>query len=1046
MERKLIIWQKKDENSSVPFLSDNKLTPVRIIDFTYTASRMSIPSLEAEFMYPICLDDYWTYREYVEFNGEKYWVSAKPSSQKNNTDARYKHSIKFYPERRILSDVYFYDIVNKAEQSDKGNRYCSYSSEVTFFGTIIEFAERIKKNFIALGIDYDISVDTSQLSDEQLNNVQEFTCSDTYILDALTAAYELWNIPFYFVGKKIVFGYYSDAIDTYELCYRKQLLSISKDSLNSKIVTRATGVGSSENIPFYYPNESEKGNLTLFFYDGGGNRIFPNIIDHNTFATSIITNKKTDSEIVKYVYTIEEHITTISIIKREWAYLHPADANDIVYMPFDNGSTRQNIQAKWYGEETDDQNEQWGFIKLTFKVDNAYTKARITCDFSSENGQRFTMADFRSIRLEREYTEKDFDADGNEIDVSKVEIMQTWYNTNKDWLDFEFKDKESTYVLYFDYIDIGKYLKLVESNYDVFIEPHVDTLFEKYTTRYWIAVGADGSAITDAKRHKNLRSIGVAYDEDDTQRDAWFYVLTDEVIPYQTNLMPSIFAEGIAFGGNVKSDSKGIERFYNAQNGIYNIGGEALVFENEYKEYNRNEYKYNFDYIKPTIEGVTNADGDVISEIIGIAYDDDDNDTTLGDNANNSQNANSYEHKYFYVKLRKLGFNLFDYATETDAMTLQIRSGNLNGCKFKVQAVEVSENSFRNPVQVDADGNIVSGNYDKKIDTNRLQAKQQDTTNNEVWIALLKDDSTFGIIMPNVENNYKMDIGDSFNIINIKLPLEYIKNAQKRLDDAIVTAMSEDNYEKFSYSIDLSRIYIGNGLYNKTDADALDFLSRLSESVKIMISYNGNTIEQFVSSYTYQSKGNDVLPQISIELEESITQKESLTTSLRKIKDATTKKKISSVVRSVNDDADYANNKTLKNKANKSNTLGGYGIEDAFIDDDGNITLGDKTISVKKGDVVSIDWSQISNKPEDLFEKDANGDIKVKNGKGLYSDSFISAKGKNAETSGGSGLDTVGLWEALRAKATSDKEIIDDSHLSKNVLFVDSLKWREVKE
>ena len=184
MERKLIIWQKKDENSSVPFLSDNKLTPVRIIDFTYTASRMSIPSLEAEFMYPICLDDYWTYREYVEFNGEKYWVSAKPSSQKNNTDARYKHSIKFYPERRILSDVYFYDIVNKAEQSDKGNRYCSYSSEVTFFGTITEFAERIQKNFIALGIDYSISVDTSQLSDEQINNVQEFTCSDTYILGA----------------------------------------------------------------------------------------------------------------------------------------------------------------------------------------------------------------------------------------------------------------------------------------------------------------------------------------------------------------------------------------------------------------------------------------------------------------------------------------------------------------------------------------------------------------------------------------------------------------------------------------------------------------------------------------------------------------------------------------------------------------------------------------------------------------------------------------------------------------------------------------------
>ena len=43
--------------------------------------------------------------------------------------------------------------------------------------------------------------------------------------------------------------------------YKKGLISIKKTNANYKIVNRVTGFGSSDNIPFYYPNDDEKGTI-----------------------------------------------------------------------------------------------------------------------------------------------------------------------------------------------------------------------------------------------------------------------------------------------------------------------------------------------------------------------------------------------------------------------------------------------------------------------------------------------------------------------------------------------------------------------------------------------------------------------------------------------------------------------------------------------------------------------------------------------------------------------------------------------------------------
>ena len=98
------------------------------------------------------------------------------------------------------------------------------------------------------------------------------------------------------------------------------------------------------------------------------------------------------------------------------------------------------------------------------------------------------------------------------------------------------------------------------------------------------------------------------------------------------------------------------------------------------------------------------------------------------------------------------------------------------------------------------------------------QDRQNDTLNNEVWVALRKDDSTFGTLMPagnlkpkactkNDNGTYEND-GDPFVITNIDLPLGYVTAAEERLEKEIINYMATNNSEKVHFSIKFSRIYL----------------------------------------------------------------------------------------------------------------------------------------------------------------------------------------------------------------------------------------------
>lgn len=331
-------------------------------------------------------------------------------------------------------------------------------------------------------------------------------------------------------------------------------------------------------------------------------------------------------------------------------------------------------------------------------------------------------------------------------------------------------------------------------------------------------------------------------------------------------LMPPIYRQ-----------TNGAERFYNALNNKYinPDTGDYYTFENLYLPTNPKEQIVDFSYIKPSIKNALNKAGVRMDIIKAIAFDQNDDDSI-------NKDTGEYVHSYFYVKLNKFdgdfGFNLFDQALVGSDATISMTSGACGACNFQIGVTEVTQEGkqvFRNPVQVDSKGDIVPGDYAQKVNVNNLQPQQQNTMTNEVWIALKKDNTTFGIVMPNAGNNIKPSAGDSFVFLNIDMPQAYITKAEKELEEAIIKYMANNNREKFTFSIKLSRIFL---------AENPSIGNLLNENARIDLEYNGQFHQLYVSNYTLKVDEN-VLPEISIQLTDTLTiGKNSLQTAIDGVK------------------------------------------------------------------------------------------------------------------------------------------------------------------
>lgn len=877
MDKILKLYKYVDGVNDAPFPQGAE-EPIEIGAFRYDAKRMGgAPTITASVNYPTCLDDEWTDNVYAEFNGEKYYLKQTPTSSYNNESAMYRHDLELVSERSALDNIYFFDVVTgDPVDSDKP---VSNSTKVVFFGNIKEFARRMNAsleyskllkwedgvddegNQIKIANGYNIVVD----DDETITTEEKLmSFENQFFSNVLQEIYNTYKVPYYFDGKTIHIGYSKEGVVIPDFSYGvdNALLSITKNNANYKIVNRATGTGSTDNIPFYYPNNAPKGQLDVTI-ETTSDDLSVRIKDYEKFS---------DEMKIGDVFSFVSNNVNIT-----------------------NGTSESSVEFTTAGTpKTNSYRFESLVLKDEFVIDCRFPCRRVlkliptnSLELTAYGENHMNNSIMETIRQPITYAfhygvARLTNIGTKQIDIKKIGELEFEVDlskgTNTLSLALEFK------AGYHNFLPIGDVHELnIEG----------ECLWE-------MTVEGEDSAWRFGDDTINLEDYGLVATGTPSEGDT----IAQKLVKYvntSKNLMPSIYRQ---------SDAK--ERFYNAVNypfpfvegyelkyGEYVVEDEGNVhndaykkedgtyvhFNNPYIDGRPKEHIVEFEDIKPTIKETKNSLGlrmDMFSE---FAYDDNDNDETEED----ENGDRHFVHSYFFGKLRKLDFNLFDHAIENQPMTISFTSGDCGACNFEVGATE--EFPQKNPVLVNADGtlkrnpetgNVICGQFEE-ITEDECQERQQDTIHNEVWIALKKEESTYGILMPKapkyeinegtgektlIEAGHRpkactegQNDGDTFVIIGINLPESYVINEEKKLEAEIIKSLKENNDEKFTFSIGFSRIYFEE---NST------ILEQLSENSKIRIIYDNKPYDLYVSSFSYNMAEGEVLPEIRVELDETL--------------------------------------------------------------------------------------------------------------------------------------------------------------------------------
>ena len=849
--------ESTDSNQSIPFPNAEDKEEGAIHSFTYTAQRMgSAPNITCTFKHPRCLDDEWDSNIIIKLKNDYYYLKKTPTSSYDNTESVYKYELTFVSYMSILDNVYFFDVVT----DDNGDyRPVTNGTSVPFFGTIYELAKRINMSLRYSKLQdvdkdgnvvggFSVVVDPYEPQHKELfTSGYLITAEDKFLQNVIQESYNTYKIPYYYDGFTIHigFGKSGDIItesDGSPFQYGKEhsLLSIKRQNTNNKVVNRISGVGSSDNIPYYYPNETERGDIEINIE--GSALSYANIvtIKKNVFINKVAADDKVEFGAFRtlgdgYLYT---------------QYYLPSGAFTTQEEHKDDNKTRFDTKVVCHKEEkkgtatyyhykmmlcADASNKGVFAFKMTtfsppLNGDNGYffgnMKAYIYDNVNSKKVKELP------INFKSNVSEKTASITIGFLQAGKKEyVLIEWddKNTEMSGIKFPVDDKtgrvcNTLYFIFMENENVSSYVW--KSN------RHVSSDIRDF------GITLMTSVVDDMWKNPALY-VGTAFSS----------VVTSYIYPQQ-NLMPSIYRE-----------SGGEERFYNAKNateglddGYKDSEGNTIVFPNPYVEHKPSEHIEKFDDIKPTIVGITNSKGQRFDTFLDFAYDEDDSDET-------DSNGN-YLHPYFFAKLPKydgeFGFNLFDHAIDESEMTISMTSGTCGACNW---VIGVEKNTQLNVVQVDENGNLIRDEKGNVV-FGTAQDEQNNTQKNEVWIALKKDYETFKALMPNAEHKYRPRIGDTFVILHIDLPKAYVLAAEKRLETKLLEYMRDNNEEQFSFSMGMSRIYL---------AENPSVLEKINENGMIDIMYNNKVYTLFISSYTYKISEKEALPEITLELKDSLT-------------------------------------------------------------------------------------------------------------------------------------------------------------------------------
>ena len=332
----------------VQFNYHNTSEQIALKDFTYTAERMGkTPTLTADFYDKECYDNIWDndttntkYRFYdifTVFRGERYYFKLTPQSQLQNTDARYKHTINFVSEREKLEHAKMFDVVTTSTPDAP----VSDSSKFVFYGTLSEFADRINASLIKEGVTFSTTYNgitifsgyhveikikdgnNGGIDSSMLTKAATVSIENNSILEALGHLDTDYGVSYYVDGYTIwiadfeadLTGAGHPAIQYGE---ENSLLHITRQNVTKNIVTRITGYGSEDNIPYYYPNPCESGFLQAGYEKYG--------------------------EPVKNIYAYGTTIPTSGSVNGDRAIIKGSNGNDGILYEY-NGSSWNSVCA-----------------------------------------------------------------------------------------------------------------------------------------------------------------------------------------------------------------------------------------------------------------------------------------------------------------------------------------------------------------------------------------------------------------------------------------------------------------------------------------------------------------------------------------------------------------------------------------------------------------------------------------------------------------------------------------------------------------------------
>ena len=899
MKAKSLYIQKLayDENTGneIIGLFPSEANPAIVSSYTYDAKRMGgAPTLTATIYSSEPLQ--WKKEEFVEYNGDRFFASYTPNSTKDNSSRMWKSEITFTSRRELLDNTLFFDVVVDDVDTQNKDRYRSNQTKFTFGGTIYEFVARINSSMAYCGLyrptdehkGYYVVIDEGYGTDE----VKEVSFEDQYLTDVLQLINTTFELDYYWDGNVCHVGKVQHDLTDTPIKYGSSdaLISVSKENANYKIVDMITGYGSSDNLPYYYPNDDEFGEAV--------------------FNTENISKDKVSVELSKFLKDSRYNDNLILYKSKEGKSYN--GSVDVSSHTFDRFTTPSNLT------QADNQSNPTVTCRFSFSI-----------PISAIKGQSVDLTNLNFIsELNSSVSRKDYITNvGNAVKSIYIFKGKELYKTISNKTSF---GSVATYTFEED----GDFTLSIESEFSYKCKVYKNSagINDFYGADSWNAAFSGSIEFLYESKSEyewkngdkyipysdagiNVSEIGEAncieYDYQfvkdgdrygfnkvytGTEDNAVKVIVTDRVwIAPSSVLMPSIYR-----------NTKGAERFYYALNNAHKLpsGSGYYEFVNLYKKGNPHQGTVTFDGIKPTIKGIVNAEGQLFGEIADVAFDKEDSDVKDSDG--------KHIHNYFYIKLHKFngdfGFDLFAHALASESAKINlIKSNGCPACSFVIGCYwDSANNKCYNNVLTDGNGNLKSdsgkmnskGDYilnDTYVEDNK---SNQDSTKEELWICVQKDTSTLGIVMPNASAGFKPQKGDLFVITGIKPPKVLVTAAEKRLDDAIVKHMSENNTDQFNYSVKFSRVFL---------QENHDFASKLNENAKLSIQIqgdsdsDGNLIshEVFVSNYSVKVD-NDELAEVEIELVNSLEVTKSDTKQIIDAVKGETVKSLSSIVGSSN--------------------------------------------------------------------------------------------------------------------------------------------------